>query len=98
MNTDTGMVDFVTPWGQIWSDISGGMSPEATSLLTKVGVVIVVFAIVKYVWDNHQGRGPDLTKLGWTLLVGAIFAAPGGVIPILLRAAESVVNVVIAAA
>lgn len=57
-------------------------------------MLIIVAGIVKYLWDKRRGGG-NTNALVWTIVVGAVLAAPALIIPILLAAIDVVVNAVV---
>ena len=68
----------------------------ALFLLTAIGVVLVVFAIIRWLWDRRRsGFQGNHSGLLWTFGVGAVLAAPDVVIPLLLGLADLVTNAVI---
>lgn len=88
-------VDFSSGWDQVWSAISGSMGEGLTDLLTVVGVLLVVFAIVVWFWQRRRGGGNNgggSSGLIYTIIVGAILAAPGAIIPAFLTIIDLVAN------
>ncbi|MDQ2738008.1 MAG: hypothetical protein M3Y35_05165 [Actinomycetota bacterium] len=89
-------VDFKTGWSDFWSKITSAAGlTSALQLLKIVGAVLVVVAIVGWIWKKRRGGGGDNKGLVWTLLVGALFAAPDFIIPAILWFVDLIVNAVI---
>lgn len=82
-------------WDTFWRNISGGNFGQFLTLLAVIGMLIIVAGIVKYLWDKRRGGGGNTNALVWTIVVGAVLAAPALIIPILLAAIDIVVNAVV---
>lgn len=86
-------VDFSSGWDQVWSAISGSMGDGLTDLLTVVGVILVIFAIITWLWQRRRGGGGGGGGgLVYMIIIGAILAAPGAIIPAFLTIIDLVVN------
>lgn len=81
-------------WARVWVDMPAGM----TNLMLLVGTMLVVFAILKWIWGRQHGRGVRTSGLVWTLLIGAILAAPGAIVPIIMAGVDFVLNTALSAA
>lgn len=79
-------------WTNVFSKINSAF-PGLMTLLTSLGVLVVVGAVGKYFWDKRRG-GANASALGWSLAVGGLFAAPGLIVPICLRLADAAINAV----
>ncbi|AYG03422.1 hypothetical protein [Gryllotalpicola protaetiae] len=79
----TGNIDLVTPWNTLWSSVQDTVGPQILNLMTIVGVILVVFAIGKWIFDKRRGGGAHkgLDTLLWAFLAGCVLAAPGLLIP-----------------
>lgn len=88
-------------WDTIWSAISG--DSDVTKLLGIFGTIIVIAAIVGFIWakrrgdgggggggNQHQGRTKFLIG---ALVVGTLMAAPSVILPLALGIADLVGNV-----
>ena len=85
-------VNFQSGWSTVWNSVSGAVGTQ----LTAIGVVLVVFAIIRWLWDRRRsGFQGNHSGLLWTFGVGAVLAAPDVVIPLLLGLADLVTNAVI---
>lgn len=76
-------------WDKLWASL--GSFGSLTTFLSIFGVVIVIAAIVKYVFDKRRGGG-NPSGLLWGLVAGGLLAAPGLVIPALLVIADALIN------
>ena len=78
------------------NSVSGAVGTQLTTLLTSIGMVLVAFAIIRWLWDRRrsgfQGNHSDPM---WTFGVGAVLAAPDVIIPLLLGLADLVTNTVV---
>lgn len=102
------MFSMLTPMG---SNLSGGFSdawskvtaavPGLTGLLNLVGVVLVSYAIGKFIWDRKRGGGGQGGAGGGgqglivMLIIGALCTMPGIVFPILLKFADWVIDLLV---
>lgn len=89
-----GKVNLQGGWAKVWNSISSAV-PGLTGLMTSIGVILVAYAIGKWIWDKRKGGGGNSSGVFWTIVVGALFAAPAVVIPILLKFADWIANTVI---
>lgn len=88
-------VDFVSEWNTIWGAVGSALGP-INGLLSLVGAILVVAAVVKWVWEKRKGsanHGPLLH----TIIIGAVLMAPNVVIPIFLTLIDAIVNAAISA-
>lgn len=85
-------VDLAGAWSGLWGRVSGasGVSGLVT-MMTWVGVAMVVFAIGKWAWSRRRG-GAQAGQIGWPIFVGALLAAPNAVIPGVLWMVDLLVN------
>lgn len=83
-------------WETFWDAITAGF-PTITNMMTIIGVILVVFALLKWAWDRRRGggMGQGAQPLWGALIPGAILAAPDMLFPILLGILDLVINVVI---
>lgn len=86
-------VNFTGPWSTLWGKVNQGTFGDFMTLMTFIGIGVVIIAIGKLVWDKRRGGGNPQPVL-WSLLAGALFAAPNALIPIVLKLAEIVVNTI----
>ena len=89
-------VNFQSGWSTVWKSVSGAVGAQLTTLLTAIGVVLVVFAIIRWLWDRRRsGFQGNHSGLLWTIGVGAVLAAPDVIIPLLLGLADLITNAVV---
>lgn len=83
-------------WNGVWTAVTTGF-PGITTLLTVIGVVLVVGALLKWAWDRRRGggMGQGAQPLWGALIPGAILCAPALLFPMLLGILEWVINIAI---
>lgn len=90
-----GDIDLSASWDTFWTAVSGPAGP-ILSLLSVVGVLLVVMALVKWAWDRRRGGGGGMGQQSsavWgALLVGSILSAPNILIPMLLLVMDVIAN------
>lgn len=91
-------VNLAGGWDRFWSAIKDVVSGDIMNLLTIVGVILVIFAVAKYLFDKRRGGGAaqGLGVVFWTLMVGALLSAPQVIFPLALRLLDIVANLFLA--
>ena len=87
-------IDLSGGWDEVWSEVESTLG-DITTLMTVVGVVLVVFAIGSWLWERRRGGGmggQGNSKLLWTGLFGAALAAPAVIFPIGLTLLDLFLN------
>jgi len=80
-------------WSNFWGAITAGF-PLITSMMSFVGVALVVIAVAKWVWERRrQGGAGNHQPLWGALLVGALLVAPTVLLPLLLTILDGVANI-----
>jgi hypothetical protein len=94
---DVVTVDLAGAWDKMWSAIQLVTGEEVTTLLTFIGAVLVIFAIGKFIFDKRRGGGATsgLTAVIWTLVAGALLAAPNLIIPLALTLLDWIINAIV---
>lgn len=88
-------VDLVSGWNTLWGGISSNFS-GLSKVLAVIGVAIIVFSLVSHFWQRRRGGAMGgAGNLAVPLIIGALFAGPEVVIPLFLKLAEFVINVII---
>lgn len=82
-------------WAGLWGAVEKAMGTQFTTLLSIIGVALVVFALGKWLWDKRKGGGGNSSALIWTAIVGAALAGPQIVFPILLTFVDWIINAII---
>lgn len=91
-----GTVDFVTSWTTLWTPIRNAVGGQVVTIIAVVGVALVVFSFISFLWRRRRGGGvAGMGSLVVPLTIGAILAGPDVVVPLLLHAAQAVVNVAV---
>lgn len=87
-------MDLVAGWNNLWGAVSGG--GKLGVILAAVGVAIIVFAVLSWLWKKRNGGGGGMSGFPWMMiLLGAILAGPSVVIPLILMIAQVIINIVI---
>lgn len=91
-----GEVNLHSGWATFWGAITAGF-PGITTLMTVIGVALVVFALLKWAWDRRRGggMGQGSQPLWGALIPGSILAAPSVLFPLLLGLLDWVANIAI---
>lgn len=89
-------VDLSLSWDQFWGSFRTAVGEELLTLITMVGMLLVVGAVLKWLWDRRRGNGGGgmggANAILWTLLLGATLAAPGLLIPLFLNLLDGLAN------
>ncbi len=91
MNILQGKVNFLSQWRALWAQLTAALGPDVIRYLGWAGVGLIVWSLVRFIINKHQG-GRGGTAIVWTLLLGALLAAPGIIAPLLVRLAQWAVN------
>lgn len=83
-------------WGTIIDAIGGTLGPFLT-LMTATGVIVIVMAVFKFMWDKRRGGGMGQggSQIGWAIALGALLAGPMLLIPIMLTFVDIIANAVV---
>lgn len=87
-------VDFAAAWTTFWGAINRGEFSKLMTIITVIGVVVFVFALLGFAWQKRKGGGGNTKGLWWALAIGAVASAPNVIIPILLTIVDLVVNII----
>lgn len=92
------MVNLASGWNTLWGAISSVIGGPVMTLLTIVGVILVVGAIATYFFQKRRGGGAmqGLGPVMWAMVCGAMLAAPQVIIPLALTLLDFAINTVIA--
>lgn len=74
-----------------WSTLTGQWT-SLTTLLTIIGMILVIAAVVKFVFAKARGKGGDAKELVISILVGAFLLKPDIIIKIVLGFADGIIN------
>jgi hypothetical protein len=89
-------VNFQSGWNTVWNSVTAAVGTQLTTLMTAFGVVLVVFAIIRWLWDRRRsGFQGNHSGLLWTFGIGAVLAAPEAIMPLLLGLADLITNAVV---
>lgn len=91
-------INLAGAWGEFWGAISGAAGGILT-LLAWAGVVIVIGAIVAWLFERKRGggmmSGQKSQGLIWAIVLGALMAGPEVIIPALLKITDWVANTIL---
>lgn len=85
-------VNFASDWTSINSALTSALGSQLITFLGVVGTLLIFASIVKYIWDRRKGSQGNHQHLMYTLLIGAILAVPGVIMPALLTIIDAIVN------
>ena len=85
-------VNLVGAWNTFWATVGGVISGPVQTTVTVIGVGLILFTIVKYLWDKRRGNGGKTAPIWWTLVFGGVLIAPQVLIPLLLGILQWVIN------
>tara|TARA_R110002124_G_scaffold43777_1_gene134427 strand:- start:262 stop:570 length:309 start_codon:yes stop_codon:yes gene_type:complete len=93
-----GTVNLTGGWNTLWSAISSVIGGPVMTLLTIIGVILVVGSIITYFFQKRRGGGAmqGLGPVMWTLVCGALLAAPQVIIPLALTLLDFAINTLVA--
>lgn len=91
-------VNLAGGWNTLWGAISGVVGGQVMTILTIIGVIMVIASVAVYIFNKRRGGGvaQGLGSVLWTLVAGALLAAPQVIIPLLLTLLDLVINALIA--
>lgn len=92
---DASSVDLSGAWSQIWARIA----PELQGFdlfLIFLAVAVAVVVTVKYIYESRRKGGGDVRSVTVGLVIAALLAAPGLIIPLLLLIADGLIAIFIA--
>lgn len=86
-----GKINLESGWKNVWGIVKSA-APGLSELLLAIGVILVVFALGKWLWDKRKSGGGDSSALMWTAIVGAALAGPEILFPLLLKLVDWLLN------
>lgn len=87
-----GQVNLVSSWQKFWDVVSAAIAPPVQTTITVIGVGLILFSIVKYLWEKRRGQGGKTGPVWWTLLFGGVLIAPEVLLPLLLSILQWAIN------
>lgn len=93
-----GTINLAGQWSALWAKIDQGDWSTLSQLLTWVGIILIVFAVAKWLWDKRRGQGGGMggsTTVLYTAVIGGLLASPEIVIPVVLTVVDLLVNLVV---
>lgn len=88
-------VNFKGAWTTFWGAFQGAWSSLAI-LITIFGLLLVLFAVGKWIWAKRKGGGGGASNgMIWSFVIGVILMAPEWLIPIFLGAVDFIANGII---
>ncbi|WP_159604617.1 hypothetical protein [Agromyces humi] len=86
-------VDLVDAWSVFWSTVSSAFDGPLKVLLIVVGIGLIAFSLLKFVWDKRRGGSARQSPIWWTLGLGGLLIAPDILIPLALGILSWVINI-----
>lgn len=86
-------VSLANQWTAFWGKISG--QSQVWNFVGMIGVAMVVYAFVKWLWDRRRGGGGSHAGLVTMIVFGAVLASPNILMPIALRVADWLINLIL---
>lgn len=80
-------------WDTFWTAVTESAGQSFSVALSVVGLMIVIGALLGYVWKRWRSTDARMGQLWLAILLGAVFAAPGILIPLALFLVDLIVNV-----
>lgn len=84
-------MDLVGGWDNLWNGITG--SSNIGLVMAVVGVALIAFFMLKWLWQKRNGAGGGFPWIGVGL--GAVLAGPEWLFPLLLRILQLIINIVV---
>jgi hypothetical protein len=95
----TSSINLTAGWNTVWGDIQTALGSQLTTLVTAIGALLVVGAILKWLWDRKRsgsmGGAGAHSGLLWTFIIGAVLTAPAVIVPIFLNLSDFVTNAIV---
>lgn len=92
-------VDFSSGWNGLYGAFTAAVGTQFALGMSMFGVGLLVFALIKFLWEKRKGTGSGLggsngglSPLGWTLVFATLMVAPGILIPLFLKIGELVAD------
>ena len=87
-------IDLESGFQTFWSAIPN--SAGVATVLTAIGVLIILFTVVPWIWQRRKGGFQGMQGFPWMGVVfAAVLAGPQVVIPLLLRVLSLLTNLLI---
>lgn len=88
-------INLHTGWSNAWKPINQILGPGVLKIVAAIGVIIVVAAFGKWIWDKRRGGGGNSSALLWSLAIGALLTGPDLLIPLVLWTFDALANTVV---
>ncbi len=90
-------IDLAGGWNTLWGALR--IPPQMMTLLTVIGVIIVIASLFKWFLDRKRqgssGMGQSSGPVLWATLLGVAIAAPALIIPIFLKILDWIINAIV---
>ena len=89
-------VDFKTSWTTLWTSLKlTAGTGTLLGWLSIIGMLMVLFAVIRYILDRRKGQRGNHVGLIITALIGVICYSPSTTIGWLLGLLDGAINIVI---
>lgn len=80
-------------WNTVWSSLTGGW-PGLVTAMTVIGVILVLAAVISWLWSKKRGGSGNASQaVIWMLVIGGLLAAPTVLIPLILKLCDFLINI-----
>lgn len=84
-------------WDRFWGIVTGSSGVDTLfTILAIAGMLLIVGAVVKFLWEKRRGGGGNSQAMVWSIIAGGVLAGPSLLIPLVLRIVDFVINLVAA--
>lgn len=87
------VTDFRGGFDNFWSTLTSSV-PGLTTVMNIIGIILVVFAIISYLWQHRRGTNwsGGTQIITGSLVVGGALMAPGLILPLILGAFDWIIE------
>ena len=90
-------VNLAQSWSTLWAAVNGSIG-GLIKVLGIIGLLLVVGSVLKWLWERRRGGAGGgfqaHSHILFTLVLGAVLAAPNFMIPWILTVLDTIVNAI----